>query len=327
MQINYIDPLTRAWARMKSRLFAPFSARTWFVVGFTAWLATIFENGGSSAGSNWDSENRDPVEWGSGAAEFLANLGLGLLVIFVITALIALAILLLWLSSRMKFVFLDNVVRNEARVKGPWAEFASRGDSLFVWRFIFGLVAMLVGGAFVGAAIVSTGIAHGVGVEEASGIAIALFALALLGFVVIPAVYIGVFLESFIVPIMYRFDLSATAAWKRFLPLLRDHLFHFLLYGIFLVLLNIVVATFIILIGVFTCCVGFLLVALPYLGTVVTLPVWVTFRAFSLEYLAQFDPELNLFPDEGGTAVAGAPPPPPASPPPAEPPQPPRQIE
>jgi len=38
------------------------------------------------------------------------------------------------------------------------------------------------------------------------------------------------------------------------------------------------------------------LLIIPYIGTVVTLPFWYTFRAFSLEYLAQFGPDYNLLP-------------------------------
>jgi hypothetical protein len=30
-------------------------------------------------------------------------------------------------------------------------------------------------------------------------------------------------------------------------------------------------------------------------GTVILLPVWVTYRLFSVEFLAQFDPGLDLF--------------------------------
>ena len=56
--------------------------------------------------------------------------------------------------------------------------------------------------------------------------------------------------------------------------------------------------------GLLTCCVGLLLVALPYVGTVILLPFLVTYRAFSLEFLAQFDAGFAILPDQP------APPPP-----------------
>ena len=40
-----------------------------------------------------------------------------------------------------------------------------------------------------------------------------------------------------------------------------------------------------------TCCV----LALPYIGTVLLLPIIVTYRILSLEFLAQFDPGFDLF--------------------------------
>jgi hypothetical protein len=51
-----------------------------------------------------------------------------------------------------------------------------------------------------------------------------------------------------------------------------------------------------IMFGLFTCLLGFALLLIPYIGTVITLPIWYTLRAFSLEFLAQFGLEYDLFP-------------------------------
>ena len=47
---------------------------------------------------------------------------------------------------------------------------------------------------------------------------------------------------------------------------------------------------------VVTCCIAGCLMALPYLGTVVLLPVLVFKRSYSLYYLAQFGPAYDVFP-------------------------------
>ncbi|MCK7479509.1 MAG: hypothetical protein M0C28_20810 [Candidatus Moduliflexus flocculans] len=39
MTIQFLEPLHRAWNRMKIALFKPFDLHKWFVVGFTAFLA------------------------------------------------------------------------------------------------------------------------------------------------------------------------------------------------------------------------------------------------------------------------------------------------
>jgi len=305
MPVAYFEPLRRAWTRMQGILFAPFDARKYLAVAFTAWLAGVFENGNGSTGTEWTTDREKWTEWSGGAVDWLAATGAAIVAIYVVLAIAIFALALLWLSSRFKFVFLDNVVRNEGAVKAPWARYASLGNSLFVWRLVFGLVVLILAGGLLISAAAITGVAAGVGLGDVSWLAIAAFVATLVVVVILPALYVSLFLDSFVVPIMYRFGLSASAAWSRFLPLLRQSLFHFLVYGILCLVLNVLVVSVMILAGLFTCCVGFVLMALPFVGTAVTLPVWVTFRAFSLEWIAQLDPEL---------AVLAAPPPPPASP-------------
>ena len=46
-RIEFIAPTKRAYEGMKCILFRPFDMGKWFILGFTAWLATLFEGGGS----------------------------------------------------------------------------------------------------------------------------------------------------------------------------------------------------------------------------------------------------------------------------------------
>jgi hypothetical protein len=86
------------------------------------------------------------------------------------------------------------------------------------------------------------------------------------------------------------------AAWKLFLNLFKKHPLPFIGYGIIVFLLMIVFVIAVIAAGLVTCCIGFLVLIIPYIGTVVTLPVWYALRAFSLEFLAQFGPEYDVLP-------------------------------
>ncbi|MGH2570447.1 MAG: DUF7544 domain-containing protein [bacterium] len=307
VEIAYFDPLGRAWGRMKTCLFAPFDGRKWLVLGFTAWLAGMFENGNGTTGLDVPTDKESWSEWGGGAADQLAAIGMGIVAVMAVLAAVVLFLALLWLSSRFELIFLDNVVRNEGAVRAPWKRWAARGNSLFVWRLFFSLVVLIVAGGVVLTGAVLTGVTAGVGLGELSWVTVVVFVAGLVGFVLLPAAYVNLFLGSFVVPIMFRFDVSASEAWRRFLPMLRDHLFHFLVYGIFYLVLNLMAVSFLVLVGLFTCCVGFLLIALPYVGTVFTLPIWVTLRAFSVEFLAQFDPQLALL---GPAPVVPIPPPP-----------------
>jgi hypothetical protein len=107
---------------------------------------------------------------------------------------------------------------------------------------------------------------------------------------VVVATYVSMFVEHFVVPIMYGFELSAMAAWRHFMPWLTSYGLAFFLYGLWAALLVVFAGVAIFL----TCCCCCLAV-IPYVGTVVLLPLWVTFRLLSLEFLAQFDPKFDLF--------------------------------
>ena len=61
--------------------------------------------------------------------------------------------------------------------------------------------------------------------------------------------------------------------------------------------------------GCLTCCCGFILISLPYIGSVCLLPVSFTLRAFSLEFLAQWGPDYSAFPEEA-SSPGNVPPPP-----------------
>jgi len=111
---------------------------------------------------------------------------------------------------------------------------------------------------------------------------------------IVTLIFIEFFLMSFVVPIMYKENLSTTQGWNRFLELFRQHPGSFVLYGLLYAGFMIVGTMLYGIAGLLTCCVGLLLIALPYIGTVVTLPLYVTARFFDLEFLRQFGPEYDL---------------------------------
>jgi hypothetical protein len=300
MPIAYLEPFERAWERMKRALFRPFDLHKWFVVGFNAFLAGLAESRNGSVGEKGrgDMTFREFLDWPNKAWAWLTShpgwaIAIGILALVVI----AIGITLLWLSSRGKFMFLDNVVHNSAEIAKPWREYRKEGDSLFLWRLVFGLVAVAVFIAFavfffVGAReLYEVGWGRGLPVLLLVGLGLTfLLLLILIG-------YISLFLNDFVVPIMAKDRVPTVAAWRRFLRLLGRHPFHFLLYGIIIFALYVAFVIVVLVAGLVTCCIGWLLLVIPYIGTVVTLPVWYAFRAFSLEFLAQFGPEYRLFPE------------------------------
>ena len=296
MRIAYFEPLARAWERMKGILWRPFDLSTWIVLGFAAWLAGLADSAGGG-GWKWIADRNDISNASRSLPHSDSWRGLGesllwLPVLFlVIMAVAAILVVILWLSSRAKLVFLDNVVHGRAQIVEPWHRLRDLGNSLFLWRLGFivacGLVVLALLLLFFAPAAtlqVSDALA---GLSYA---AMALGALVLAVFGIVAA-FIALFLEAFVIPIMYKFELKATEAWRYFLPWFKSQPLPFLLYGLFVLGVFICFGLLFGAMCVLTCCV----VALPYVGTVLTLWFWVTYRLFSLEFLAQFDPGFDLF--------------------------------
>ena len=218
--------------------------------------------------------------------------------------LVLIAVLVLqWVSCRGKFIFLDGVVSGRAAIVEPWKRFARPGNSLFAWTILFWITACL---AFILAVLPFLPSLRSVWEErEFNWGLIPTFAglIAILVPLALVAGYILLFLSHFVVPIMYRHGLTATAAWSRFLALLREHVGSFLIYGVLVFLFHVAIFGLVFLVGFSTCCVGFLLFATPYIGEVVLLPVLAWVRALGPEFLAQFGPDFDLF----GAAAAPAP--------------------
>ena len=303
MNVQYVAPLRRAWARMKGILFNPFNLGKWLVIGFSAWLARL-AGGGGGGGTRFNMGRdraaslhvrqalRGAWEHLRAHPHWLALIVLGAAVLLVI------GLLLLWISSRGKFIFLDNVVHDRARIAEPWRLFAQRGDSLFLWRLGF-LLACVIALAVMGTlAVVSAGGFSGFGFGNVRATTITVLAILAVFVWGIACAYVSLFLDSFVVPVMYKDGIGAVEAWRRLLPWIELHLGSFLLYGLFLLGLAVAVGVGVVVVGLLTCCVGLLLVVLPYVGTVILLPFLVTYRALSLEFLAQLDAGFAIFPEQ-----------------------------
>jgi hypothetical protein len=304
MTIEYWSPFVRAFGRMKKALFQPFDLRKWFVVGFTAFLAGVmdWQGGGSGKSSHhawqgWDDFFQFPEEirtW------LVHHPGWALVAAFGLVAVLVLAVLVTWLSSRGKFMFLDNVARDRDRVKAPWHDYKVQGDSLFLWRLALGVLGFAVIAGYV---VLCFSSLYGMYADDLPGRALAMNAvgmcLGLFGLIVLAA-YVSTFLNEFVVAIMYKHRSTTLPAIHAFWGLLKAQPLDFVFFGILFFFIQVCMVFLVVMVGVFTCCIGFLLLAIPYINAVVLLPISYTLRAFSLEFLAQYGAGLNAFSQSGG---------------------------
>ncbi len=294
--ISFSRPIALGWNRMVRQLFKPFRLGHWFVLGFTAFLAGLssWSGGGGGGGGaedldiDFESVRRSASDAWETFLAFQFGVALITVVIFLVVGVI---LLLLFVSSRGKLMFLDNVLHERAEVVGPWHRFRRLGNSLFGLR----LVLLLVGMALVALVIfglIAAAVVGAAGDQDLARI-VPIALLVSFGLVIgLVALYVAFFVEGFVIPLMHRYDLLASEAAKRFLSIFQSRPWPFLACGLVVFVLAIAALFAVITFGLMTCCVGFLLLIVPYIGSVVTLPGTVFFRAFTVEFLAQFDPDL-----------------------------------
>jgi hypothetical protein len=181
-------------------------------------------------------------------------------------------------------------------VEVPWRKFAGAANSLFWVRLVLGVVGMVVMLpllVFIAVAIVRMvlqGEPDVAGVMLAIGLGLVLLLLAL------ALAVVHKFMVDFVVPIMFLRGGSCLAAWREFSGLLAANAGQFALYILFQIVLAMAIGAIVLVAILVTCCVAGCLLLLPFVGTVLLLPVLVFKRAYPLYYLAQFGPQYDVFP-------------------------------
>ncbi len=306
MEIRYYDPLARGFARMKQALFRPFDLRKWLVVGFTAFLAGLTDchggNNGSRSGGHVDWDDviyfpRHAQEWLLDNPHWFGLIIAGLVVLFVVV------VVCTWLSARGRFMFLDNVVHDRAEVARPWHEYRTQGNSLFLFNGVAGILVLVLIVTYLVSCYTSLVEIYERAYEPIELLGPGILMVLGLLLLILAGVLVDLLLIDFVVPIMYKRRIKVLAGWGVFLPLLKTNTLAFVVYALLVALISILVAIGIFLAVVFTCCLGLILLVIPYVNSVVLLPISYTMRAFSVEFLEQFGPEFALYSREGGSGT------------------------
>ena len=297
--ISVTDPIGLAMERVKQILFRPFDLGKWFAIGFCAWLAGLgeprFRGGNFNGGSN---QHRGDVheQFEHAHSYVVENLAWILpLVIFLFVIAFAFGALLIWLNSRGKFMLLNCVALNRSDVVEPWKRFADLANSLFWFRLGLGVIGLLIT-----APLIVFGILVAIPMFRhdswnAGGVMV-LIGLGLgTGLISICFALIRKLTMDFVVPIMYLRGSRCVAAWREFRPLLSANIGGFVLYLLFQIVIEMVIGIMILVIFLVTCCIACCFMSIPYIGTVLLLPVIIFRRAYSLHYLAQYGPSYNVY--------------------------------
>jgi len=309
--VSVVEPLTPAVERVKTVLFRPFDLGKWFVIGFCAWLAQLgkHEGGSGSGEGGYKSEGfqrtdegiladivRETNEAVALVRDYLeANLSWFIPVaILVLMILVGLWLLITWLSSRGRFMFLHCVAANRGEIVAPWRKFRWHGDNLFAFRIVLGFVlfVIVVAGLMAGYSSLMRAANRGDGI----GVVATLAAVIVGIFVVsIPVFIVSKFTTDFVVPIMYIETVSCTAAWRRLLAVLLANKMRFFLYLLFQIVIGFIIFVIVVSFACVTCGCACCFFMIPYVGTVALLPILVFERSYSLYYLRQYGPAFDVF--------------------------------
>jgi len=314
--INFTRAFDLAWERMVVILFGPFDFGKWCVIAFGAFLAGLLSGGNGFNGSfnrgidpstfknsnisvqTQGIPNLDLNKINGNISHAMAGMQIGLIIfvaLVIVLLVFAFILLLYWLGARGQFLFLDNLVRNRGAIAEPWTRYARQADSVFGFYVLFmviSLVAMLP--------IIGIGIVMGLPLfrehrwPEGGEIA---------GFVVLGVVYFGLAIvfgvvlflfREFGIPIMFRQGLLARPAFLAAINLARLYpgsvaLFILLRIALFIA---VVIVSLMLCCGTLVCC---CISQWPYVGTVLLLPALVYVRCFTLDCLAQFGPEYDVW--------------------------------
>jgi len=288
--IHFGKPLGSAWERMVASLFRAGDVGKWFCLGFTAWLASFLESSGGSSMNTGNS--REEL---SSLVQTLTSWGLTTVILLVVGAGVVLALLTLlltWLGARGQFMFLDNVVRNRAQVGVPWQAFRAQGNSLCGLYLAIYLVSLAAMVGFVLFALIFCWDDLLAGRLRDLGAYLPVLLVFGIGLVIwVPLTILLFFFREIGVPVMYASGCGAWEAVRRTTELASEHPLDFFVYLIVRMVMGIVFLIVAIVVGCLTCCVGFF----PYLGTVLTLPLPVFRVCYTLDCLAQFGPEYDLW--------------------------------
>lgn len=288
--IQVLKPFREAVELTKQILFRPFDLKKWFIIGFAAWLAHIGGGFNFNFNSNYEYDRQTGfhrVRPFHGIADAIHRTPSGILIFAIavfIVLILALCVLLAWLRARGRFMFTDCVVRNRAAIAEPWREFRRLGNSFFLVSLLVGLVFLILGAALVVPLVFLIGLHHHRNVL----LVCVVLAWATVVFVLGIA---WALIAHLMIPIMYRRRILAGEAMRAAIGLIGRYPDAVTLYCLFWIVVGIGAVIVGCLAVCLTCCIA----AIPYVGTVILLPIYVCLRAFGLLFLKQFGPDYDVW--------------------------------
>jgi len=192
-------------------------------------------------------------------------------------------------------MFLHCVATNKAEVKVPWHKYARQASSLLAFRIVLALIGFFaLIGPIVFVVILILGMVSA-GAPTVGGIVGGIFIVFAIGAISLFLGLVTMFTVDFVIPIMFMRMTTCREAWRELLALMGANKGKFVVYILFKIVINMAIGAVMMAIICATCCCAACLMSIPYLGTVLFLPVLVFQRSYPLYYIKQYGVQYDIF--------------------------------
>jgi hypothetical protein len=328
-------PITTAFEKAKKILLEPFNAWTWLKLMIIVFFVGTGSGRVSNQFSNMANYSTGPSDTRGieqGITSLLSNSTILAIIIVAVVLIILIALLFAYLRNVFSFVLIRALTSGDVHIIQPLKENMGRGFRLFIFTIAAGILTLIVVLAFIAVAILAILLAVQAGTSSAAGILtlilvicfICLLLLLMILFSAAMGIFIG-FTYDFVAPMVYFKGMGIIESWKwLWASIKRD----WKQYGVYvitrwalelavgLISLIIIVPVALIFIallvagGIFAAAMANTSVALAVvIGLVllvvlavfiialmvVSMPIAVYFRYYSLDVLKQIDPAAVIY--------------------------------
>jgi len=217
--ISAVDTISLAFRHTKQQLLQPFRLGQWSRLALVGLLAgELSSSGGCNGPSNFNFPRHPARQFFTpGLSATNPTLYIGLIVVLIASAFV-LGIVLMYVSSVMRFILFDSVLAKECRIRAGWSRRQGPGLLYFFWKILYTVVSLAGLLVLLG---IPLGFAFLMGwLKEPrqhllplilGGVAV--FFLMFAFFVVLAVIY--VLTKDFVVPQMALEDIGVVEAWRR----------------------------------------------------------------------------------------------------------------
>jgi hypothetical protein len=222
LPVSAVDAITPAFEHTKRQLLKPFRLGQWMRLAFVGLLAGELSSGGGCNLLRFPSSHapQPPGIQGLGIDPALLA---GLIAVVIIAGFV-LGILLMYISSVMRFILFDSVVAKECHIREGWSQRQGAGWRYFLWKLAYTVLTLGVLVVLIG---IPAGFAFAAGWfnnPKQHLVPLVLGGIALFFAVVLFTITMGVIFvltKDFVVPQMALENIGSLEGWRRLWPMMK----------------------------------------------------------------------------------------------------------